>query len=108
MPFQPYFERDGITLYHGDCRGILPELESESFDLVLTDPPYLVCHTGRWDKKLDPMQGDSDPSWIQPVFTELWRVLKRDSLCLSFYGWPHADLFLATWKEIGFRPVSLI
>ena len=37
---QPYFERDGITIYHGDAREILPLLPADSFDLVLTDPPY--------------------------------------------------------------------
>jgi adenine-specific DNA-methyltransferase len=35
-------------------------------------------------------------------------VLRRDSLCLCFYGWPHAELFLNAWKLIGFRPVSHI
>jgi site-specific DNA-methyltransferase (adenine-specific) len=34
----PYYERDGIVIYHGDCREILPTLAS--VDLVLTDPPY--------------------------------------------------------------------
>ena len=34
----PYYEHDGITIYHGDCRAILPELPK--VDLVLTDPPY--------------------------------------------------------------------
>jgi site-specific DNA-methyltransferase (adenine-specific) len=33
----PYFERDGITIYHGDCREILPTLEA---DVMITDPPY--------------------------------------------------------------------
>ena len=35
---QPYYEQDGITIYHGDCREILPTLDN--VDLVLTDPPY--------------------------------------------------------------------
>ncbi len=35
---KPFYERDGITIYNGDCRGILPLLEP--VDLVLTDPPY--------------------------------------------------------------------
>ena len=35
---KPYYEENGITIYHGDCRQILPELEP--VDLVLTDPPY--------------------------------------------------------------------
>lgn len=35
---KPYYERDGITIYHGDCRDVLPGLPV--VDLVLTDPPY--------------------------------------------------------------------
>ena len=37
---KPYYEENGIVIYHGDCREILPELEP--VDLVLTDPPYNV------------------------------------------------------------------
>lgn len=35
---KPYYEHGGITIYHGDCREILPQLPP--CDLVLTDPPY--------------------------------------------------------------------
>ena len=49
----PYYDQDGITIYHGDCREILPTLGP--VDLVLTDPPYgygfasgrLSTHRGR-------------------------------------------------------------
>lgn len=34
----PYYEQDGITIFHGDCRDVLPLLGR--FDLLLTDPPY--------------------------------------------------------------------
>ena len=34
----PYYDKDGITIYHGDCREILPQLDK--VDLVLTSPPY--------------------------------------------------------------------
>lgn len=34
---RPYYEHNGITIYHGDCREILPGI---SCDAVLTDPPY--------------------------------------------------------------------
>ena len=34
----PYYDHAGITIYHGDCREILPHLPK--VDLVLTDPPY--------------------------------------------------------------------
>lgn len=38
---RPYFERDGIVIYHGDCREALPGLGP--VDLVLTDPPYGIA-----------------------------------------------------------------
>jgi DNA modification methylase len=37
---KPYFEQDGIVIYHADCRDVLPLLPD--VDLVLTDPPYNV------------------------------------------------------------------
>lgn len=37
----PYYSDDWITIYHGDCREILPTLNVTP-DLVLTDPPYGV------------------------------------------------------------------
>lgn len=35
---KPYFEDAAVTIYHGDCRVIVPQLGR--FDLLLTDPPY--------------------------------------------------------------------
>ena len=43
----PYYEEDGITIYHGDCREVLPTLPV--CDLILTDPPYGLGHT-QWRK----------------------------------------------------------
>ena len=34
----PYYQDSAVTIYHGDCREILPTLPK--VDLVLTDPPY--------------------------------------------------------------------
>ena len=41
---EPYYDHDGITIFLGDCRDILPGLPK--VDLVLTDPPYDV-HAGK-------------------------------------------------------------
>ena len=100
----PYAVGPEVTIYHGDCRAILRGVASESVDMVLTDPPYCVGHRGRWGSDQEPIQGDEDARWIAPAFEEIWRVLKQDSFCLSFYGWPHADVFLSDWKAVGFRP----
>lgn len=37
---KPYYQDDHVTIYHGDCREILPSLEPESITLLWTDPPY--------------------------------------------------------------------
>ncbi len=35
---KPYYDHDGITIYHGDCHEVLPGLGG--VDLILTDPPW--------------------------------------------------------------------
>lgn len=37
-PPAPYYQADGITIYHGDCSQIMPMLGE--YSLLLTDPPY--------------------------------------------------------------------
>lgn len=35
---KPYYQHAGITIYHGDCREVLPGLDA--CDLLITSPPY--------------------------------------------------------------------
>jgi DNA modification methylase len=37
---RPYFQADDVTIWHGDCRDVLPKLGIA--DLLITDPPYGV------------------------------------------------------------------
>jgi len=52
IPFSPYYDKDGITIYNADCRKVLPWLKK--FDLLLTDPPYGI---GESSKKQKTRQG---------------------------------------------------
>lgn len=91
------------TVTHGDCIAALRALPDESVDLVLTDPPYLVRYRDRNGRSI---LNDDNCRWIFPAFFEMYRVLKPNSLCVSFYGWPHVDRFMTAWRECGFTPVS--
>ena len=45
MLMKPYYKDDYVTIYHGDCREIVPGLGR--FDLLLTDPPYGIGKDGQ-------------------------------------------------------------
>jgi len=49
---RPFFADEAVTIYHGDCREIVPMLGR--FDLMLTDPPYGIA--SKW-------QGGSGHGW---------------------------------------------
>lgn len=88
------------TIIHGDCLNILPNIPPCSVDLVLTDPPYLVNFKSR-DGRIVP--NDDNDAWLKPAFVEMYRVLAEGAFCISFYGWPSADKFLAAYQSAGFR-----
>lgn len=99
-PLAPFLNR--IT--HGDCFQLLPTLPKESVDLVVTDPPFLVKYKTLEGRRAYP--NDDSPWWLKPVFGELFRVLKPNTFCVSFYGWAKADYFLQAWRTAGFHPVG--
>ena len=96
---RPWLDR----VVHGDCTQILRRLPENSVDMVLTDPPYIVRYSDRSGRQIP---NDDNGRWIFPAFAELYRVLKADAYCVSFYGCWKADRFLSVWKEIGFKPVG--
>ena len=63
---KPYFEQDGVTLYHGDNVQTMREaIPDQSIDLVVTSPPYdnLRTYGGHtWD--------------FEGLAAELWRTIK--------------------------------
>jgi DNA modification methylase len=62
----PYYEDDAVTIYHGDCRDVLPHLGLET-DLLVCDPPYNVGCI--YDEHNDRMAPDEYETWCR----EWWR-----------------------------------
>jgi hypothetical protein len=88
------------TVYHGDCIDIMAAMPPESVDFILTDPPYITRYQSRDGRTV---ANDDNAAWLEPTFARMHRVLKPDSFCVSFYGWPKAGLFLSAWRQTGFR-----
>ncbi|MFH1030811.1 MAG: DNA methyltransferase [bacterium] len=90
-------------IFCGDCHEVIKKFPNNSIDLVVTDPPYLVNYRSRDDRRV---VNDNKSDWLMPTFSEIYRALKRNRFCVSFYGWSKAEKFLWTWKKIGFQPVA--
>ncbi|QBD75172.1 DNA methylase [Ktedonosporobacter rubrisoli] len=91
------------TIIHGDCLRVMPQISAGSVDFILTDPPYITRYQDRSGRSI---QNDDNDAWLKPAFAEMYRVLARNSFCVSFYGWPQADRFMNAFRAAGFRIVG--
>lgn len=59
---QPYYEADGVTLWHGDYRDHLDLFREGVADVMLTDPPYGISYNSgmRRDTLAASIVGDTD------------------------------------------------
>ncbi|WP_252151279.1 DNA methyltransferase, partial [Escherichia coli] len=87
----------------GDCVRVMATFPDNAVDFILTDPPYLV---GFRDRSGRTIAGDVNDDWLQPASNEMYRVLKKNALMVSFYGWNRIDRFMAAWKRAGFSVVG--
>lgn len=77
-----YYDQDGITIYHGDCRDVLPKIEP--CDVVIADPPY----------------GDTSLSWDVPVSGWLPKVPLKPSGSVWCFGSLRMFMnFAADWSD---------
>lgn len=77
---KPYYDKDGITIYNGDCLEVMKQFEDKSFDLVLTDPPYgtTAC---KWDTVIP----------FEPMWEQLKRVTKKNGAIVLFGSEPFSS-----------------
>lgn len=88
------YEINNIKIFNKDALELLKEVESNSIDLILTDPPYEISRDtnfqsgkgverlkismdfGKWDKEFD---------ILDQVIAEYYRVLKKGGTLIMFY-----------------------
>lgn len=83
----PFYERAGVVIYCGDGRDVLPHLERDSADLLVTDPPYGVDYRSNRGKNFDRIEGDDDAAWVAPVLADVCaRILRQHRHAYVFGG----------------------
>jgi len=106
---KPYYLDDYVTIYHGDCREILPEIPK--MDLVLTDPPYANLSNGftmpasktgvakgSEYQVVDSHLWDSSLGWLLPA----WGLVNYGMIVFcSFHSVPEIALGLPSAKRIA-------
>lgn len=71
---EPFYQRDGITIYVGDNSEILPRLDTESVSAVVSDPPSGISFmNANWDSH----KGGRNQwiAWLASVLSECKRVM---------------------------------
>lgn len=87
----------------GNSANVLSNFSNGSIDLVITDPPYLCRYRDRAGRTL---ANDNNTEAVLSVFDEVYRVLKPNSFCISFYGWNAIAEFSGRWTKLGFKTVG--
>ena len=72
-------------IHHGDCMDLMQEIDSDSVDCIVTDPPYNIGKNKKWDKW---KKQEDYILWCGKVILECQRVLKDKG---SFYFF-HNDI----------------
>lgn len=90
----PYYEHAGITIYHGDCRDVLPSVQA---DALVTDPPFGIGWArGTWDDS--PEQYPVLMRWLVDVAV----VIVPVGWCFVFQAMPNCGRF-HEWFPQGWR-----
>ncbi len=81
---------------HGDAQTELSEMEAESFEACVTDPPYELGFMGKsWD--------ESGIAFDPEFWEEVYRVLKPGAHLLSFGGTRTHHRMMAAIEDAGFE-----
>lgn len=102
---KPYYQDEYVTLYHGDCRELLPLMPK--VDLVLTDPPYGIGESAGANKsrnKLAIAKDYGDDSWdAEPIEQALIDSLIDQPAVIfggNYYAMPPSKCWLVWDKHI--------
>ena len=104
---RPYYEQDGITIYHGDCMELLADYMDARevgrvFDLLLTDPPYGIGFAAQ-PTTGQRARGQERETWdnrTEPQGLALARAICRHQIVFggNYYDLPLSRCWLSWYK----------
>lgn len=122
---RPYYEEDGIVIYHGDALSAVSSLATDTVGIVFTDPPY---SSGARNAAMLRSRGsmrrnaEADDSWIagdnltahgfamlvRMFAAETLRVSVRDGHLFSFIDWRQLPVLQGAIEASGWSPRALL
>jgi site-specific DNA-methyltransferase (adenine-specific) len=104
----PYYSDAAVTLYHGDCRALLPALDHR-VDSLITDPPYgLNVGYGRTKFGTRRIDGDADMSLILGVFKATAHLMVPDAWTATFCGYSQVGEVQMATEASGYKVKTVI
>ncbi len=106
---KPYYDEDGITIYHADCMDVFPLLES--VDIVVTDPPYFQPATHYVPARgVSPIRSLGDTSVLEHAFKswalELDRIIAPTGTAYIFCDGQSYPIVFRSFYQLGkIRPL---
>lgn len=98
-----------IQLIHGDCFELNKSIESESIDLIVTDPPFgMNFQSSRRKEKHEKIANDDNLNWLPCWFSEQYRILKNNSHAYVFCSWHNVDVFKIQANKSGFEVKNIL
>lgn len=80
----PYYSDEFVTIYHGDCRNVLPTVAP--VDAIVTSPPYAEQRAGLYE---------GIPEQQYPAFTVEWMNAAGEAMT------PHASAFINIREHVA-------
>ena len=104
---------EDIKLYCDDCLNIMKQIENESIDLIVTDPPYLIKYKTNRRKNKDhdfcsEILNDDNEQLIIDYIRECYRILKNNTAMYMFCNCDKVDFFKQELENAGFKIKNMI
>ena len=124
---KPYYDQDGVTIYHGDALAVMAALPADAVDVVFTDPPYssgarnaatlrgrgsMRRHSGDYGNEKwiggDNLAAHGFAMLVRLFGTESLRVTARDGHLFSFMDWRQLPVLQGAIESAGWSARALL